>query len=163
MNDGFTGTHRSKVDRKGRMSIPARLRRVIEAGDPEWGPDKPMTAKVLYGKHLGDSLQVMTVEEFRAKMGRILAMPDQDPNKNKLRQLFMGFSDDLTVDKDGRCIMPLRFREKMGVIEGELAFMGQGDFFQIWKAETFEDTIDEPLDAWLAEQGDDFDPMSLVP
>ena len=32
----FTGEHTQKVDGKGRMSIPADFRRVLEAGDPEW-------------------------------------------------------------------------------------------------------------------------------
>jgi MraZ protein len=115
------------------MSIPAKFRRVIEAGDPAWTPDQPMTAKILYGKHLGESLQVLTVEAFDAKIARIMAMPDSDPNKNRLRKLFMGYSEDMTIDKDGRVVLALRLREKLGVVE------------------------------WLDEMGDDFDPMSLVP
>ena len=54
MEDGFTGTYQSKVDRKGRMSIPAKFRRVIEEGDPEWSSGKPMTAKILYRVHKSD-------------------------------------------------------------------------------------------------------------
>jgi len=34
----FTGEHTQKVDSKGRMSIPADFRRVLEAGDPAWNP-----------------------------------------------------------------------------------------------------------------------------
>jgi MraZ protein len=41
--------------------------------------------------------------------------------------------------------------------------MGLGEYFQIWKLESFEADVDEPLDEWLDEMGDDFDPMSLVP
>ncbi|MBU0782105.1 MAG: cell division/cell wall cluster transcriptional repressor MraZ [Alphaproteobacteria bacterium] len=163
MNLSFTSTYQSKVDAKGRMSIPAKFRRVIEAGDPAWTPDQPMTAKILYGKHLGESLQVLTVEAYDAKIGRIMAMPDSDPNKNKLRKLYMGYSEDLTIDKDGRVVLALRLREKLGVVEGELSFMGLGEYFQIWKLESFEADVDEPLDEWLDEMGEDFDPMSLVP
>nr|WP_083484234.1 hypothetical protein [Loktanella sp. 3ANDIMAR09] len=162
MDLGFTGQFQSKVDGKGRMSIPAKFRRVIEAGDPEWSPDKPMQAKILFGNHLGESLQIMTMTEFNAKMRRILDMPDSNPNKSKLRRLFMGYSDELTVDKDGRVVMPLAFRKKLGIVEGELKFMGQGDSFQIWKLENFEGEVDAPLDDWIEEQGADFDPMSLV-
>ena len=160
--EGFTGTYQSKVDRKGRMSIPAKFRRVIEEGDPEWSSGKPMTAKILYGKHLGESLQIMTVLEFRAKMARILAMPDSDPNKKHVKRLYLGYSDELSIDKDGRVVLGQRYREKLGVDEGELSFMGHGDFIQVWKDESFEQAVDAPMDAWLADQGDDFDPMSLV-
>jgi len=90
-------------------------------------------------------------------------MPDSDPNKNRLRKLFMGYSEDMTIDKDGRVVLALRLREKLGVVEGELCFMGLGEYFQIWKLESFEADVDEPLDEWLDEMGDDFDPMSLVP
>jgi MraZ protein len=92
-----------------------------------------------------------------------MAMPDSDPNKNKLRKLYMGYSEDLTIDKDGRVVLALRLREKLGVVEGELSFMGLGEYFQIWKLESFEADVDEPLDEWLDEMGEDFDPMSLVP
>ena len=51
----------------------------------------------------------------------------------------------------------------LGVVEGELSFMGLGEYFQIWKLESFEADVDEPLDEWLDEMGEDFDPMSLVP
>ncbi|MBS1303829.1 cell division/cell wall cluster transcriptional repressor MraZ [Loktanella sp. SALINAS62] len=162
MDLGFTGQFQSKVDGKGRMSIPAKFRRVIEAGDPEWSPDKPMQAKILFGNHLGESLQIMTMNDFNIRMAKIIAMPDNNPNKSKLRRLMIGFSDELTIDKDGRVVMPLAFRKKMGVVEGELKFMGLGDFFQIWKLENFEASVNDDLDEWIAEQGDDFDPMSLV-
>lgn len=145
------------------MSIPAKFRRVIEAGDPSWAPDQPMTAKILYGKHLGESLQVLTMDAFDAKIARIMAMPDSDPNKNKLRKLFMGFSEDMTIDKDGRVVLSLRLREKLGLVEGELSFMGLGEYFQVWKTENFTTEVDEPLDDWLDGMGDGFDPMSLVP
>lgn len=144
------------------MSIPAKFRRVIEAGDPAWSVDQPMTAKILFGPHLKATLQVMTVAAFEDKIARILAMPDNNPNKPMLRKLFMGFSEDLAIDKDGRVVMPLRFREKLGVVEGDLAFMGLGEFFQIWQAESFADDVDAPLDAWLQDQPADFDPMSLA-
>ncbi|RYH02675.1 cell division/cell wall cluster transcriptional repressor MraZ [Salipiger sp. IMCC34102] len=160
--DGFTGTFQSKVDRKGRMSIPAKFRRVIEEGDPAWSSGKPMQAKILYGKHLGESLQILTVNEFRAKMARILAMPDSDPNKQYIKRLFLGYSDELTIDKDGRVVLAQRYREKLGIVEGELSFMGLGDFIQVWKDENFEEAVDAPMDDWLEGRGDHFDPMSLV-
>jgi MraZ protein len=58
--------------------------------------------------------------------------------------------------------MPIRQREKLGLKDGELYFRGVGDHFEIWKAETFNDTVAEDMTSWLDEMPDDFDPLSLL-
>ena len=37
MKGRFRGESVHKVDQKGRVSVPASFRRVIEEGDPDWG------------------------------------------------------------------------------------------------------------------------------
>ena len=58
MTLGFTGEHTLKVDSKGRMSVPADFRRVLEAGDPDWTTGLQVGLYVIYGDHLKDSLHV---------------------------------------------------------------------------------------------------------
>ena len=41
MGRRFRGESHHKVDAKGRVSIPASFRRVLEAGDPNWQSDAP--------------------------------------------------------------------------------------------------------------------------
>ena len=159
---GFTGEYTQKVDSKGRMSVPADFRRVLEAGDPDWTTGLQAGLYLLYGDHLKETLHAYTVEEFRKTMADINAMPKGDPNKRALSHLIIGQSMRLDVDKDGRVVMPLKQREKLGIKDGELFFRGMGDHFEVWKAETFHATIGATLSDWLAEQPDDFDPLSLL-
>ena len=159
---GFTGEHTQKVDGKGRMSIPADFRRVLEAGDPDWTPGNNPRMYLLYGDHLKNELHGYTVDEFGALMAQINALPRGDARKKKLSHLFIGQSIKLDVDKDGRTVMPIRQRQKLGLQDGELYFRGVGDHFEIWKAETFEAEVGHDLQDWLDEQPDDFDPLSLL-
>ena len=158
----FTGEHTQRVDGKGRMSIPADFRRVLEAGDPEWNPGQSPRMYLLYGDHLKNQLHGYSVDEFNAVVAQINAMPRGHPNKRKLQRLFIGQSIKLDVDKDGRTVMPIKQRQKLGITDGDLQFSGLGDHFEIWKAETYAAEVADDLQDWLGEQGDDFDPLILL-
>ena len=158
----FTGEHTQKVDGKGRMSIPADFRRVLESGDPEWTPGLFPRMYLLYGDHLKHQLHGYTVEEFDAVVAQINALPRGSANKKKLSRLIIGQSIRLDVDKDGRTVMPIRQRQKLGLTDGELTFSGLGDHFEIWKAETFTKEVANDLADWLGEQEDGFDPLILL-
>lgn len=158
----FTGEHTQKVDGKGRMSIPADFRRVLEAGDPDWTPGLSPRMYLLYGDHLKNELHGYTVDEFTALIDQINAMPRGHPNKKKLSHLYIGQSIKLEVDKDGRTVMPIKQRQKLGISDGELYFRGVGDHFEIWKAETFTEQVGDSLKGWLDEQDADFDPLTLL-
>lgn len=144
------------------MSIPADFRRVLEAGDPDWAPGLSPRMYLLYGDHLKNELHGYTVEEFSAVIAQINAMKRGSPNKKKLSHLYIGQSIKLDVDKDGRTVMPIKQREKLGLKDGELYFRGVGDHFEIWKSETFTEEVGANLMDWLDEQGEDFDPLSLL-
>ena len=158
----FTGEHTQKVDGKGRMSIPADFRRVLESQDPEWTEGLNPRMYLLYGDHLKNELHVYTVEEFGTLVASINAMPKGSSAKKKLSYLYIGQSMKMEIDKDGRTVMPIRQREKLGLGDGELYFRGVGDHFEIWKAETFIETVAEDMTSWLDAQGDEFDPLSLL-
>ena len=74
----------------------------------------------------------------------------------------IGQSIKLDVDKDGRTVMPIKQRQKLGLKDGELYFSGLGDHFEIWKAETYTEEVGDNMADWLEGQGDDFDPLSLL-
>ena len=158
----FTGEHTQKVDGKGRMSIPADFRRVLEAGDPDWTPGLFPRMYLLYGEHLKNELHGYTVEEFTKVVDQINALPRGSDRKKKLSRLIIGQSIKLDVDKDGRTVMPIAQRQKLGVTEGELKFSGLGDHFEIWKAETYTEEVADDLRGWLDEQDDGFDILSLL-
>ena len=156
----FTGEHTQKVDGKGRMSIPADFRRVLESGDPAWTTGVNPRLYVLYGDHLKKTLHVYTIAAFTEIADQINAMPRGSAARTRMSRWILGQSMKLEVDKDGRVVMPIRQRQKLGMTEGEVYFTGVGDHFEIWEADTFNSTVGDPMKSWLNEQPDGYDPLS---
>lgn len=163
MVQAFSGEAYQKVDAKGRMSIPAPFRRVLEAGDPDWAAGRTLRFQVIYGEHLKDALHAYSIEEFGRIADQINAMPRGSRDRAKLNFLMITQSATLDIDKDGRMIMPLAMRKKLGIEEGEIYFRGAGDHFEMWKADTFQAEVVDDIREWLDEQEEGFDPLSLLP
>ena len=158
----FRGEFNQKVDSKGRMSIPARFRRVLETGDPDY-PDINSQASLvlLYGDHLTDCMHAYTVEAFRDIEVEILAMPRGSEERRILSRLILGQSLDAEVDKDGRVVIPKEQRDKYG-LSGDTVFIGMGDHFEIWPADAFEKEEGAFARDFLERQDKGFDPLALL-
>ena len=46
----FRGEAENKVDAKGRISIPAPFRRILEEGDPDWSSSLNPNLVIVYGR-----------------------------------------------------------------------------------------------------------------
>ncbi len=162
----FTGEYPQRIDGKGRMSIPSDFRRVLEANDPNWTEGLSPSLYLLYGDHLKDRLEAYTVAAFNEVAQGIMAIrprtPEETIRKTMSQRLILGMSVRLEVDRDGRIVMPVRQRQKLGLTEGEVIFSGAGDHFEIWAAATYQDKVAAEMQAFLASQPEGFDPMTLV-
>ena len=57
----FRGESVHKVDTKGRVSIPAGFRRVLEDSDPRWTKDRNPDLVIVYGDHRQNYLECYTM------------------------------------------------------------------------------------------------------
>jgi MraZ protein len=126
----FTGTHVNKLDRKGRVSVPATFRAAL-AGQPFSGVHAyPSRASV-------PAIECCSAEwmtRLREKIG------DFDPeDQDGLRRAMSVFSatTDLPFDPEGRITLPQKFIQHAG-LDGQVAFVGVGHIFQIWEPAKFE-------------------------
>ena len=163
MLQSFTGEFTQQVDGKGRMSVPASFRRVLEANDPDWTEGLPVRLYLNYGAHLKQNLRIYSVRALSRIADRIASLPEGSELQIRLNRLYLGQSEELTVDKDGRLVMPAKRREKLGLVEGETTLMGLGSYFEVWKSETYEATVADDTEDWLAENAAGVDPLSLIP
>ena len=163
MVQAFEGEYTQKVDKKGRMSIPADLRRVLEAGDPAARSGNNPRVKLVYGQHLKQHIQGYTIEEHQRLKDEIYAMPrERSADQKRLAHLYVTQSITLEVDKDGRVILPLKLRQKLNIEDGEIYFRGLVGSFEMWNNELFQATVNADIDEWLEEMDDDFDPLSML-
>ena len=157
----FRGDGHHKVDTKGRVSIPASFRRVLEAGDPTWSEGKAPELVIVYGDHRRKYLECYTIDAANEVDAKIDRLPRGSIERRMLEKLFNGQSLLTTVDDTGRIVLPAKLRQKVEM-GAEAYFIASGDTFQIWKPETYEEIEDAKVEAWLDEKPDDFDILTLL-
>ena len=158
MTRRFRGESQHKVDAKGRVSIPASFRRVLEAGDPEWKEGLNPNLVIVYGDHRRNYLECYTMEAIDEVDQKIASLPRGSIERRMLQRLFHGQSFPTNVDETGRLVLPAKLRSKIE-LENEAFFIAAGDTFQIWKPETYEEDELAKTEAWLDDLPDDFYPL----
>ena len=146
----FRGESDHKVDGKGRVSIPASFRRVIEACDPDWTEGLPPRLILVYGGATRDYIEGFTIEAMDEVDDKISKFPRGSAKRKAMERLYSAQSVEIVVDDTGRIVLPAKLREKIG-LDGMARFVASGDTFEIWQPEAYDDSI-----AALDEEG--FDP-----
>ncbi|QFS83633.1 cell division protein MraZ [Roseivivax sp. THAF40] len=159
----FRGEGRQKVDKKGRVSIPASFRRVLEAGDPGWDTGKLPEFVIVYGDHRRNFLECYTIAAIEQVEEQIEELPRGSKQRKLLERTFSGLSTDAVVDDTGRFVLTQKLREKIGVeLDSEAFFIASGDTFQIWNPETY-DREQLQTEALLDDLPEDVDVLELLP
>lgn len=161
MAQRFRGEFHQKVDDKGRVSIPAQFRRVLQSGDPDWADGKRPEFVIVYGNANRRYLECYTMDAIAEVDDKIAAMPRGSVERRMLERLFNGQSQQTNVDETGRIVLPQKLREKIG-LDAEAFFIATGDTFQLWKPETYAAEEDAKTQAWLKDYPEDFDPLTLL-
>lgn len=159
----FRGESSHKVDSKGRVSIPASFRRVIEEGDPDWSPGQSPSVVLVYGGRTRRFIEGYTVAGMNEIDERISRLPLGSKRRRMLEHMFSGQSQLLQIDDSGRLVLSKKLRDKFGITD-EAVFVASGDTFQIWEPSAYEEHA-RKLEDWAEEFGaedEDFDPLTLL-
>ncbi|MBY6068336.1 division/cell wall cluster transcriptional repressor MraZ [Leisingera aquaemixtae] len=157
----FRGESHHKVDSKGRVSIPASFRRVLEAADPNWQPGQNPELVIVYGDQRRNFLECYTIEAIEEVDAKIDQLPRGSMQRKMLQRMFHGQSFPTNVDETGRLVLPAKLRQKID-LEAEAFFIAAGDTFQIWKPETYEAEELAQAEKWMEDLPEDFDPMEFL-
>ncbi len=133
--DRFVSTFTNKIDAKGRVSVPASFRAVLDRDGYRAGD--------AVGIYVYPSLDAPALdcggEKLVAKVDALLSdLPDYSDERDELSVALYGDSRTLSIDGDGRIVLPEEFREHAG-LAGKATFVGLGDKFQIWEPGRFEE------------------------
>ena len=128
--DRFVSTFTNKIDAKGRVSIPAPFRAVLERDGYGGGiycyPSLDAPALDAGGERLAQKID-----------GLLSGLPDYSDERDELSVALYGDVKILGIDGDGRILLPQDLRAHAG-IDGEITFVGLGDKFQMWAPQAFE-------------------------
>ena len=157
----FRGESQHKVDTKGRVSIPASFRRVLEASDPNWQHGDNPELVIVYGDARRQYLECYTMEAIEEVDAKIANLPRGSMARKVLERMFNGQSLPTTVDETGRLVLPAKLRKKIG-LDGEAFFIAAGDTFQIWNPDTFNEVEAAEAEKLLEELPEGMDPLELL-
>jgi MraZ protein len=132
--DRFVSTFTNKLDAKGRVSIPASFRGVLERDGYSQGGSA--------GIYCYPSLDAPALdaggERLARKIDGLLAgLPDYSDERDELSVALYGDVQVLVVDQDGRIVLPEALCRHAGV-SSHVTFVGLGDKFQMWEPGRFE-------------------------
>lgn len=165
MARAFRGEVRQRVDGKGRVSIPASFRRVLESCDPDWQPgERDATLIVVFGDDRRKHLECFSVTAMEAVEDKIRRMPNGKVKKY-LSHVYSTLSWETTVDASGRIVLPKNIRDKIGLTDGvEAVFAGTIDTFEIWHPDAYDTAKSFADDDVFTELGldPDTDPSDLL-
>ncbi|MDO5620135.1 MAG: division/cell wall cluster transcriptional repressor MraZ [Paracoccus sp. (in: a-proteobacteria)] len=157
----FRGSEDVKIDAKGRMSVPARFRRVFELSDPDFESGRRAQMVIVYGGPQQDHLKLYTIEAIEEIDAQIHRMPRGSVQRLVLERLMNGQSIEAEIDDDGRLVMPQKLRDKLGLTD-RAHMVASGDYLKLWAAEDQQDA-DAELDAFIDSLEPGTDLLSLLP
>jgi MraZ protein len=161
----FYGEHTLKVDGKGRVSIPAEFRRVLESGDPAWTEGLRPRVRIVHGDPRRKFLECYTIASFQRVEAGIRALPPGTSARLLLEQFMITGSDTCEVDNDGRIVLNQRLRDRIALPEkgGDAIFAGTLETFKIWMPDDYAADRDAKVAAALAALSDGADVLTLLP
>lgn len=142
MAERFRGQSTHKIDAKGRVSIPALFRRVLEAEDPDWTDGLEANLLIFYGDASRNCLEVYTQAAVNRMDTLIDALPKGSKERRKLEKTFYGNSFPSSIDNTGRLVLNAALREAAG-LKSDAYFLGVGETFEIWNPEIYKADEDD--------------------
>jgi MraZ protein len=118
----FKGRHVHAVDAKGRTSLPARFREILDGrGD----------LRLVITVGLDGCLVAYPHAEWTAFEERLAALPQFDPAVKQIMRLYVSGAVDCEVDKLGRVLIPADLRDEVE-LGREVVWAGMGHYLELW-------------------------------
>jgi MraZ protein len=132
----FQGSALNAVDAKGRVSIPAFLRSVIER--------RGQTRTVVLAKHetfsclsaYDPAYAALKHQKLERRAEKEETGADSELEYQRRNLMAFGATEEVPYDSSGRVIIPPMMRRKGGIEELAL-FIGVGETFQLWNPKLF--------------------------
>jgi MraZ protein len=128
----FLGNHQSKLDAKGRVSVPAPFRAALKAGAATDG-----AAMILRPSHQHPCIEAWPAAAFHALAAPLDQYDVFSDTQDDLATALYGEACEIEPDKEGRIVLPERLLRHACITE-TLEFMGIGKIFQIWHPDAAE-------------------------
>lgn len=119
----FRGRYEHAIDAKGRLQLPAAVRRALKKRDVD---------ELILTPHISSPcLVAYTPAEWGRFEQRIAALPQFEPSVMALRRLYVGGAMECALDKLGRIVVPPPLRTA-AALEQKVFWVGAISTLEIW-------------------------------
>ena len=132
----FRGANTLNLDTKGRLAIPTRYRERLR---------DICNGKLIITVDRDYCLLLYPLPDWEVIECKLVNLPNLDKRTRRLQRLLIGHASDCDMDANGRILLPPPLRE-FAELNKRVVLIGQGNKFELWDEQTWNDRRDE----WLA-------------
>jgi MraZ protein len=125
------GNHPARIDEKGRIKIPNSFRSIIES---QFGGDFFVTS--VTGEHVRLYPMPVWLEIER----KLAEMPSTNPSKQRFLDRVNFFGQVVSLDKQGRLLLPQLLRES-AAMTGEVSVLGLQNHLAVWNQKRLQERL----------------------
>jgi len=133
----FMGTHRNRLDAKGRVSIPAPFRAALKGGA---GDGTDAARVILRPSHKEASIEGWSVSGFGRLAASLQRLDEFSDDRDDMAFALYAQASSLDPDREGRVSLPEALAAHAGLSE-TVVFVGLGDRFEIWEPAALENRM----------------------
>lgn len=124
----FFSNYQNKIDKKGRISVPASFRAVLARQEEG--------CMITYESLRNPCIEACGMQRFEKMNAQIEEMDPFSPEREAFADTLFGQSVQLNIDGDGRVMIPAQLLKAAGIKENAL-FVGKGETFEIWNPDDY--------------------------
>lgn len=129
----FAGRYLNSVDSKGRVAVPAKLRKAF--------PEQFVNSVVLT-RGIEDCIQGYALDEWDKILLNLEQLDIPETQRNLISRLLLSSSSEVNFDTQGRVLIPQHLLEH-AKLRGEAMIVGVGNRIEIWNPVLFEKHVEE--------------------
>ncbi|MCB9189115.1 MAG: division/cell wall cluster transcriptional repressor MraZ [Flavobacteriales bacterium] len=128
---GFIGEYQCKLDVKGRLSLPAEMRKQLSPNDAE---------SFVISRGVDDCLSLYTMTEWDRVMEKLRGLNRFKAKDRKFARMFQKGATKLSLDSSGRLLFPKSLMEWAG-IQKDIVLVANVDLWEVWDKKRYEELL----------------------
>ncbi|MBL0318274.1 MAG: division/cell wall cluster transcriptional repressor MraZ [Alphaproteobacteria bacterium] len=140
----FISTYTNRIDKKGRVSVPAPFRAVIARQD--------FQGIIAYGSFINPCIEACALSRIEQMSESIDTLDPFSEERDAFAATILAGSVQLSFDGEGRIMLPESLIASAELNE-QAVFVGKGKTFEIWEPSRFETYFNKARQTALSQRG----------
>lgn len=125
----FLSKYINNLDKKGRVSIPAGYRSILE--------EQAFKGVIAYPSFRNKCVEACSIKRLEELSQIIQTLDPYSEERDAFETIILGEAVQLTLDSEGRVVLPKALVEHANITE-QVCFVGKGLIFEMWCPQNFE-------------------------